>query len=195
MTGRRDVLRWLATGATLPLLGRFSPAEALAFGRRVHASAHRPGEGSWQALDAQTGRVLVAACEAILPASDTPGATAAGVDRFIDTMLADWYPARERDAVLAGLRSLDAHSREGHGREFAEIPAEDQAALLSTLDEEAQSSQKGQAHWFAQLKELTIWGYFTSEIVVTQVLRESPLGPGRYEGCVPLATHPESPSS
>jgi hypothetical protein len=195
MTGRRDVLRWLATGTTLPLLGRFSPAEAHAFGRRVHASAHRPGEGSWQALDAQTGRALVAACEAILPASDTPGATAAGVDRFIDTMLADWYPARERDAVLAGLRSLDAHSRERHGQEFAEIPAEDRAALLSTLDEEARSSEKGQALWFAQLKELTIWGYFTSEIVVTQVLHESPLGPGRYEGCVPLATHPESSSS
>ena len=195
MTGRRDVLRLLATGATLPLLGRFSQAEALAFGRRVHASAHRPGEGSWQALDAQTGRILVAACEAILPASDTPGATAAGVDRFIDTMLADWYPARERDAVLAGLRSLDAHSRERHGQEFAEIPAEDRAALLSTLDEYAESSEKGQAHWFAQLKELTIWGYFSSEIVVTQVLHESPLGPGRYEGCVPLATHPESPSS
>ena len=52
-----------------------------------------------------------------------------------------------------------------------------------------------QAHWFGQLKELTIWGYFTSEIVVTQVLHESPLGPGRYEGCVPLAAHPESPSS
>jgi len=97
--------------------------------------------------------------------------------------------------VLAGLRALDARSSDRHGRAFAEIAPEDRAALLSVLDDEALSKQDGEAHWFAQLKELTIWGYFTSETVMTKVLHESPMGPGRYEGCVPLVLNPESPSS
>jgi gluconate 2-dehydrogenase gamma chain len=195
MTGRRDVLWWLATGAALPLVGRLVPGDAVAFGRRVHASTQQGGDASWQALDEATGRLLIAACEGILPASDTPGATDAGVARFIDRMLAGWYPASERDALVAGLRTLDARSRERYARAFSEIVVEDQAPLLTALDEEAHAKGEGATHWFAELKELTIWGYFTSEIVVTSILHESPMGAGRYEGCVPLAANPESPSS
>jgi hypothetical protein len=190
MTSRRDVLSWLATSAAVPLLGRVALAEAVAFGRRVHLLAQQPGARSWRALDEQTGRLLVAACDGILPASDTPGATAAGVDRFIDRMLAEWYPAPERDAFLAGLRTLDVRSRERHGRDFTEVTAEGQAAILEALDDEAASRDKG-AHWFARLKELTIWGYFTSEIVLTSLLHENPMGTGRFDGCVPTSGSPE----
>lgn len=196
MTDRREVLRWLATGAALPFLGRLAPDEILAFGRRVHGlnEAHL-GASGWQALDAQAGRTLVAACERILPASDTPGATAAGVDRFIDRVLADWLSVPERDSFVAGLRTLDARSRDQHGREFVECSAEEQAMLLSTLDDEAASATKEDPHWFALLKELTIWGYFTSEVVATTVLHQSPLGAGRYEGCAPVVANQGRSSS
>ena len=40
------------------------------------------------------------------------------------------------------------------------------------------------AHYFRMMKELTILGYFTSEIGATQALRYVAV-PGRYEGCVP----------
>ena len=36
------------------------------------------------------------------------------------------------------------------------------------------------------VKELTLLGYFTSEVGATQVLQYNPL-PGPYRGCVPLA--------
>lgn len=39
-------------------------------------------------------------------------------------------------------------------------------------------------HYFRMMKELTLLGYFTSEIGQTQALRYNPV-PGRYEGCVP----------
>ncbi|HET7291033.1 MAG TPA: gluconate 2-dehydrogenase subunit 3 family protein [Vicinamibacteria bacterium] len=169
MTDRRAVLRWLASGATLTALG---PKELLALG--------------WRALDLETGRTLVAACERILPAGDTPGAIEVGVDRFVDRMLADWCSPAERDDVLGGLRDLDARSRERHGRGFSACAAEEQAALLRDVDDEASAA----GGWFARLKELAIWGYFTSEEVASNVLLQSPLGAGRYEGCVPASARP-----
>jgi hypothetical protein len=36
------------------------------------------------------------------------------------------------------------------------------------------------------MKDLTLWGYFTSEIGATQALRFVEI-PGRYEGCIPFA--------
>ena len=39
-------------------------------------------------------------------------------------------------------------------------------------------------HYFRMMKELSILGYFNSEIGCTQALRYVAV-PGRYEGCVP----------
>jgi hypothetical protein len=36
------------------------------------------------------------------------------------------------------------------------------------------------------LKQLTLWGYFTSEVGAKQALAYLPV-PGRYEGCVTVA--------
>jgi len=33
------------------------------------------------------------------------------------------------------------------------------------------------------LKQLTIWGYFTSEVGATKALRYNPI-PGRYDACI-----------
>jgi hypothetical protein len=39
-------------------------------------------------------------------------------------------------------------------------------------------------HYFGLMKQLTVWGYFTSEAGATKALRYLPV-PGRYEGCIP----------
>ena len=39
-------------------------------------------------------------------------------------------------------------------------------------------------HYFSMMKQLTVWGYFTSEPGATKALRYVPV-PGRYEGCIP----------
>ena len=55
----------------------------------------------------------------------------------------------------------------------------------STL-EKAQDKSKNAPpkHYFRMIKELTLLGYFTSEIGQTQALRFN-MVPGRYDGCVP----------
>ena len=39
--------------------------------------------------------------------------------------------------------------------------------------------------FFQRMKELTVTGYFTSEIGATKALEYLPI-PGKFEGCIPL---------
>ncbi len=176
---RRDVLRGLASGAAAPLMASLFPAELVSWGREVHlaVAAEQSGAGS---LSTQVVQVLTAACERVIPADETPGATAAGVPAFIDRMLVDWYDQSERSRVIAGIESLDALSRTRFNRAFAACSNAEQDSLLLELDRE------GPSHWFGTVKYLTIWGYFTSEVGVVRELGQWP-SPGRYDGCAPYS--------
>ena len=132
---------------------------------------------------------MAAAAEQIIPATDTPGATDAGVCAFVDKMLADWHTPAERERFLTGLPDLDARCRAQVGREFVDCAVADQVAVLTALDADvtALRASHGAAaanqHWFATLKYLTVYGYCTSEVGM-RALALYPL-PGRYEGCAP----------
>jgi len=93
-------------------------------------------------------------------------------------MLAEAYSTQERQPFVAGLADVDRRARAAHGRSFMECPAAEQVALLETLDRAADPA-------FRALKELTLVGYYTSEIGATRELRHVAV-PGRFEGCVPL---------
>jgi hypothetical protein len=179
---RRDVLRGLASGAALPLLGTMLPAEMLSWGREIHLAAGAVQSGA-APLPTAAIETLTAACERIIPADETPGATEAGVPAFIGKMLADWYDPPERTRVITGIESLDAMSRNRFGRAFASCSNAEQDALLLELDRE------GPSHWFGTIKYLTIWGYFTSEVGVVRELGQWP-SPGRYDGCAPYSPRP-----
>ena len=174
---RRDVLRGLASGAAAPLLGSLLPTELLSWGREVHLAAGS-GQALSAALTAPLMQTLTVACERIIPADDTPGATAAGVPAFIARMLSDWYDQSDRSRVIAGIESLDELARTRHGRALVACSTAEQDALLLELDRE------GPAHWFGTVKYLTIWGYYTSEVGVVRELKTWP-SPGRYDGCAP----------
>ena len=141
--------------------------------RRAPAAAWRP-----RALTPDQTELVATIAEHILPETDTPGARAVGVHRFIDAMLAEAYSTQERQPFVAGLADVDRRARAAHGRSFMECPAAEQVALLETLDRAADPA-------FRALKELTLVGYYTSEIGATRELRHVAV-PGRFEGCVPL---------
>lgn len=68
-------------------------------------------------------------------------------------------------------------------------PAEQRHSLLTELDKEAAAFQKTKKpdetkHYFTMLKELTLWGFFSSEVGATKALRYVAV-PGKYEGTVP----------
>ena len=139
-------------------------------------------------------RELVAtASELILPTTDTPGARAAGVHDFIEMMLSDWLEEGEREAFLAGLADLDARSRDRSGVDFARADASTQHEILSDLEKAATERvagpiamrRKPPETFFLALKELTVVGYYTSEIGATQELHWQ-AAPGVWLSCAPL---------
>lgn len=175
----------LAGVPALPVLGRFSDAELLALGTRIHEQLEgEPYEP--RALTPGQHRQVDVAAEQIIPRTQTPGATDVRVADFIDTMLADWYTAPERARFIAGLVDLDARAVTTHGRPFVDISGVARVALLTAIDDEVMALrrtniQAGNEHWFATLKFLTVWGYFTSRAGVEQELGTQAF-PGRYDG-------------
>lgn len=143
-------------------------------------------------FSAQQRATVTAVAEQIIPATDTPGAIDAGVPRFIELMVADWFNDQERTLFMDGL----AHLQQRAEGDFAGLPAVAQLSLLQELEEQA-----GDASWFdigstmrvwddrapfiCQFKELTVLGFFLSEVGATQVLRENPMG--TFDGNIPLA--------
>ncbi|HEY6224143.1 MAG TPA: gluconate 2-dehydrogenase subunit 3 family protein [Gemmatimonadales bacterium] len=192
-----EITRREALGRVAILLGAAISAPTLAgvldaATRRAWATAQ--GWTPRTLTERQTELVAVIA-EHIIPETDTPGARAAGVHRFVDTLLTDHYPAAERDRFIAGLGGVDARSRSRHGKPFVQCAPAQRVALLTELDEEtypSRASERGTAPatraddetwFFRRMKELTLVGYYTSEIGATQELHVSPFGP--YRGDIP----------
>ena len=172
---RRRALELLGTLAIAPAL---TPNDLLQLGERVHASIGAP-----RALTAAQLRTVTAAAERIIPRTDTPGATDAGVADFVDVMLADWYSAPERERFIGGITQLDGRAERVHGKAFADCAVADQLALLGDADADVAHSRGTAAtqHWFAMLKYLTVWGFCTSRVVAAL----EPQMTGRYDGNAP----------
>ena len=127
--------------------------------------------------------------DTILPETDTPGARAAGVGPFIAMMVTDTYYPDDQQIFRDGLQSLQTQCLVSYGAHFLAITAAQRLALLENLDAEQhlymQTREDGApVHYFRMLKELTLLGYFTSEIGYTQAMRYVET-PGRYESCAP----------
>lgn len=140
-------------------------------------------------LDAHQNEMVVALSELIIPQTDTPGAQAALVNRFVDAVLDD-ADEPERKAFLRGLAWMDARSQELFGGEFLRAAPEQQAALLTILSSEKNKALEDQigVEFFQAIKGLTITGYYTSEVGMKQELKEDgQLFFAELLGC----THPE----
>jgi hypothetical protein len=188
MTSRRDAVHALASIAALPFLGTRSVEELIDAAHRAHEALARRRTGAPyapRALTASEYRIVTQAAERIIPRTATPGATDAHVADFIDVMLADWYDPPDVTHFKAGLAELNARARNTGGKPFVELAEPDQIKLLEALDAELQArrsaAQDIDQDWFAMLKHLTVWGYYTSQPGITEELRIE-LIPGRYDG-------------
>ena len=136
--------------------------------------------------------------EIIIPKTDTPGAIEAGVPSFMDTLLNEFYGKEDQDKFLEGLSEFENKAKETLGNNFSSASAEERQKFFETIHRESlEKSQGGDSSgwWNAgsssekpfiiKVKEMTLLGFFTSEIGATQVLQYNP-APGPYQGCVPL---------
>jgi hypothetical protein len=128
--------------------------------------------------------------ETILPTTaGSPGAKAAKVGDFMTVIVRDNYEEKDQKIFMEGIKKLDEASKAKNSKSFMESTAEQRHELLVGLDKEQKAYQKDKkkedpTHYFRMMKELTLWGYFTSEIGATKALRYVAV-PGKYEGCIP----------
>ncbi len=116
--------------------------------------------------------------EMIIPTTDTPGAKAAGVPHFIQTMIADCTNAVDRELFFNQLAAFDAETKKSKGKDFVGCDTTTRTELLK------EQEKLGNKSFFPKIKALTVTGFFTSEIGATKVLRYDPV-PGRYDGSAP----------
>jgi hypothetical protein len=129
--------------------------------------------GSSVAVSAAQEALLADLADVIIPTTKTPGAKAAGAEKFIVRVMRDCYVKADQEKFYASLAKFD---QDCGG--FAKLnEAERTAAVkkLTTTDKE----------FFLRMKELTVTGYFTSKIGATEALAYLPV-PGRFESCMPL---------
>lgn len=181
---RRALLRAaLGASAGLPLVSK----NVLAFGRAVHGEM---GHGL-STLDPHQNATVTAMADLIIPVTETPGATAAKVNEFIDVVLTGWYDDADRQAFLTGLVDVDARSQAGFQKDFVGGTPAQQTELLAVLDDEtarwhaSPRESRGHEPFFHQMKWLTVYGYYTSEIGAEQDQRFIMI-PGRYVPCAPV---------
>jgi len=180
-------------GGVLPAL----PTDLFAFFHEAH-----PASGyALRTLNPHQNDTVVAMIDQIIPATDTPGAKGARVNEFIDVILTEWALDDERKDFLDGLAGVDKRSNELFGKSFVDASSAQQFTLLSAMDESVASQRtrrrranntvpedrdkqlKGE--FFKVFKNITIHGYYTSEIGFTQELKLEII-PGAQHGCMPL---------
>jgi hypothetical protein len=192
---RREALRMLAAAVALPLI----PEEL--FGVLRAARAEVDSGDALHTLSAKQNATATRMTELILPETDTPGAKTARVNEFIDLILTEWYSNEERERFLKGVANVDGVSQKFYGKNFVECTEAEQIKTLTDLDQRmATEAAKLKArprsprmetadpsdNFFYTFKQLTLTGYFTSEVGAKQALRFQMI-PGHYDGCVSLA--------
>jgi hypothetical protein len=145
-----------------------SNATAASTTRRCAADS-RPGVPTAKVLDPHQLETVATLSELIIPQTDTPGARAALVDRFVDEVLAT-APAAERAAFLKGLAWIDARSKALFGTNVVSATPAQQTDLLTKLSVANSREARAGIDFFTAIKSMTITGYYTSEIGLRQEL-------------------------
>ena len=88
------------------------------------------GSTDWKpaVLNMHQNETVIVLTDLIIPETDTPGAKAAHVNRYIDLFLKE-MPADEGQQLIAGLGWLDRHANEKYGHGFIGCSKEQQIAI------------------------------------------------------------------
>jgi hypothetical protein len=145
--------------------------------------------------------------ETIIPTTTTPGAKATKIGEFMKIMVTDCYTTDQQKVFADGLAGLNAACEKVNGKSFMDCNADQRKSFLIALEKEAKEYNKqrdekekeakekakkdmdpnfvgASSHYYTMMKQLTLFGYFSSEIGSKQALRWLPI-PGKYDGALP----------
>lgn len=110
--------------------------------------------------------------ETIIPTTpDSGGAKAANTGEFMNTIVTDFYNEDERNTFLNGIALLEKPP-------FSDFSESERVSFIMDLEREAKQTEGD--HYYLMIKQLTIWGYMTSEVCATELFDNAPV-PGYFE--------------
>jgi Gluconate 2-dehydrogenase subunit 3 len=146
-------------------------------------------------LDDHQNETLVTLSDLIIPATDTPGAKEALVNRYIDLVLAADTSDAQRD-FLNSLAYIDGESMRRYKAAFIRLTADERDELLHSIayphtgsgwaGDTASVADPGHAH-FENLKDRIIMAFYSSQIGRKELGWDGAFAHGPYQGCA----HPE----
>ncbi len=129
-------------------------------------------------FSAEEQTLIAELAEVIIPTTNTPGAKAAGVGEFIGHIIGHCTDTNQQEAFRRGLQKANELSQSAHDKRFALLEGPQKSGIMDQITRQEKA-------FFTTLRELTIVGYFTSEIGANQTLDYVAI-PGRFEGDIPL---------
>jgi hypothetical protein len=187
---RRDALKKIAAGGAAAAASVFW-VDALASAAEQHAehyhAAAAAATGPWipKVLTADQNATVVALAEIIIPETDTPGATKANVNQFVDYVLVNATP-ENKQKFLDSLAWLDGHVKETHGSTFIGVSPDTQLAVVTALSTQPEGTPGGD--FFRAIKSMTVTGFYTSEVGMRdEIGDDGNMFFAEFKGC----NHPE----
>ncbi len=197
LISRRHLVRAALFASAASALGpAFSFAQAVSSGLTPAAQGEDGSafltDPNWKAafLNDQQNETLIALSDVIIPATDTPGAKEALVNRYLDLLLSV-QPAEFQRQFVDALAFIDSESGERFGKEFRLLGLDDQIWLLTPW-----AYQQGSSRWmehqdkpdpaqqhFERLKALIAAAYYGSEIGQKELGWDGSVTHGPYRGC------------
>ena len=174
---RREILKLLS----ISLGASLTPSiEAAALSFKPKASRIK---GSWGSYQREISHICA---EIIMPQTETPSALQVGVGDFIDFVVNSWFTKEERKKFLRGLDEINRVSRKRYDSAFLSLSEAERTELLNQIEANGSENRPSRrdmlAHSsFLKLKELTVVGYYTSEIGLKAERAYVPM-PGKYDG-------------
>ncbi len=185
---RREALKGLAIGASLPILGQ-----------RVLADEHDHSKHGAPGVQAKTATapkffkadqiaLIATISEHIIPTDEhSKGALAAEVPQFIDLMIGE-SNAETKKLWTEGLAAMDTLSQSKNSAPYNKASKDQQIAILTEISKNEMKPVTLEEKFFRAIKGMTIDGYYTSKIGIHDELQyKGNTYLKEFKGC----THPE----
>ena len=141
-------------------------------------------------------KIISAICDTILPKTDTPGALELNVDVFVDLMINDTLPDREKEHIKTTFDKFKSDCQSRFSKSFEKLDNGQKEELLTEMEKESNNflpsvwgmtiGKQPPIDFYRRIKQFTLVGYYTSEYIGKNVLVYDPI-PGEQKGCIPLS--------
>jgi len=167
---RRDILKSLGMGVAATSVLRVIPLEAAEYAHHIVASekaATPSGAYAPKFFSAKDYKMLQTLCQTIIPAdNECGGAMEAGAPEFIDLLTSE--NPKFQLKLGGGFMWLNGECIDRYGKSYMECAPQQQKEILDLIafskNADVDPSLAPGIDFFAQLREMTADGFFTSQI-------------------------------